>query len=114
MRSRLMPSLFGLALIVASDWCLAEQPPSAELLEQGKALFTTKAVPACAICHALADAGATGAIGPNLDELKPDEARIKKALREGIGAMPSFDATMTEDEMNAVAAYIVNATAADP
>lgn len=111
MRSRLMSSTFGLALIVASVSCLADQPQNADLLEQGKALFTTKAVPACAICHALADAGATGTIGPDLDELKPDEARIKKALHEGIGVMPSFATTMTEDEMNAVASYVIHATA---
>ena len=46
----------------------------------GKKLFTTLAVPACAVCHTLKDAGAEGAVGPVLDELKPDAARVSKAL----------------------------------
>lgn len=85
--------------------------PDAAQLERGKTLFTSAAVPACAICHTMADAGASGTIGPDLDELKPDMARVKKAVREGIGAMPPF-ASMSEDDMNAVAAYVVHATGA--
>lgn len=86
--------------------------PDAAQLERGKTLFISAAVPACAICHTMADAGSSGSIGPDLDELKPDMERVKKALREGMGAMPSFAATMSEDDMNAVAAYVVHATGA--
>ena len=53
-------------------------------LALGRELFTKTAVPACAVCHTLADAGASGAVGPVLDELKPDAARVAKALRGGI------------------------------
>lgn len=100
------------AVLALTGACMgvASASPDAATLERGKELFTSKAVPACAICHALADAGAAGAIGPDLDELKPDADRIKKAMKEGIGAMPSFAATMSEEDMNAVAAYVVHAT----
>ena len=83
------------------------------LLEQGKTLFQSGATPACAICHALDDAGAAGAIGPDLDELKADLDRIKKVLAEGMGVMPSFADTLSEEQRDAVAAYVVHATGAD-
>jgi cytochrome c6 len=83
---------------------------SAAQLEKGKTLFISSAVPACAVCHALSDAGASGAIGPDLDELKPDAARIKKALQEGIGVMPSFADSLDEASMDAIVAYVVHAT----
>src|SRR3546814_2161320 len=70
----------------------------------------TGAGPACAVCHALSDAGSSGAIGPDLDELKPDAARIKKVLQEGMGVMPSFANSMDEASMDAIAAYVVHAT----
>lgn len=100
------------AIAAASVLSLAAMPAMADeaKLARGKELFTTKAVPACSVCHALADAGAAGAIGPNLDELKPDAARIIKVLNDGMGAMPPFKATLSPADMEAVAAYVVKAT----
>lgn len=99
----------GMLLLGAAGACWAGEPDN-QLLEKGKVLFTTEAVPACAICHTLKDAGAVGEIGPDLDELKPDAERIKKVLHEGMGAMPSFADTLDEEAMNAIAAYVVHAT----
>ncbi|ETF02957.1 sulfite dehydrogenase (cytochrome) subunit SorB [Advenella kashmirensis W13003] len=79
-------------------------------LEKGKALFISEAAPACAVCHTLKDSGSTGTIGPDLDELKPDAARIKKVLQEGMGAMPSFADSLDEASIDAIAAYVVHAT----
>ena len=73
--------------------------------EEGKKLFTTTAVPACKVCHALKDAGADGAIGPSLDELKPDAARVAKAVKNGIGQMPAFT-QLTEEQVQAIARYV--------
>lgn len=81
-------------------------------LKLGKDLFTKMSVPACALCHALKDAGAEGAVGPSLDELKPDAARVAKALRNGIGQMPSYKATLTEAQIAALAAYVSKASGA--
>jgi mono/diheme cytochrome c family protein len=103
--------LAGLAFTVLSGAAMAGAPDAQ--LEHGKTLFKSGAVPACAICHALKDADATGAIGPDLDELKPDAERIKKVLKEGAGSMPSFAATMSDEDMDAVAAYVVHATGGD-
>ena len=82
-----------------------------EQLILGKQLFTQKAVPACAVCHTPADAGSEGAIGPVLDELKPDEARVAKAIRDGIGQMPSYKGRLSDDQILALAKYVAQAAA---
>lgn len=86
----------------------AADAPDSAVLEQGKELFISKAVPACAVCHTLADAGSEGAIGPDLDEIKPDFDAVKKALNEGLGVMPNFSETLSEEQIDAVAAYVSN------
>lgn len=87
----------------------AAQPDAAQL-QEGKVLFQTGAVPACAVCHTLADAAATGAIGPDLDELQPTRQQLLSMMRDGGGAMPSFEETLTESQREAIAAYVVHAT----
>jgi mono/diheme cytochrome c family protein len=76
--------------------------------EVGRQVFTTLAKPACALCHTLRDAGAEGAIGPSLDELKPDAERVAKAVRNGIGQMPAFSA-LSDAQIEAVARYVAGA-----
>jgi sulfite dehydrogenase len=76
--------------------------------EEGRRLFTTL-TPACALCHTLKDAGATGAIGPSLDELKPDAERVRKVLRTGSGQMPAFP-QLTPAQVEALARYVEAAT----
>lgn len=76
--------------------------------EEGRQLFIS-VVPACALCHTLKDAGATGAVGPSLDELKPDAQRVAKAVRNGIGQMPAFP-QLTEAQVQALARYVEEAT----
>ncbi|MEJ6004120.1 cytochrome c [Paucibacter sp. AS339] len=78
----------------------------------GKRLFTKGAVPACAICHTLRDAGSEGTVGPVLDEIKPDAERVGKALRNGLGAMPSFSKSLSEAEIKALARYVSQASGA--
>jgi cytochrome c6 len=76
--------------------------------EDGRRLFSS-VTPACSICHTLKDADASGAVGPSLDELKPDAARVVKALRTGIGQMPAFP-QLTDAQVQALARYIEQAT----
>ena len=77
--------------------------------EAGRKLFTKTAVPACAVCHTLKNAGATGEIGPSLDELKPDASRVEKAVRNGIGQMPAFK-SLSDEDVKALAAYVERVT----
>ena len=68
----------------------------------GKQLFTAN----CASCHTLKAAGATGQVGPSLDVLKPDEARVAHQVTVGGGVMPSFKSMLSPAEIKAVAKYV--------
>jgi cytochrome c5 len=68
----------------------------------GKVIFTTN----CASCHTLADAGTTGTVGPNLDDLKPAQDVVAEQVTNGGGGMPAFGGTLTEEEINEVAVYV--------
>ena len=94
---------------------LAPPLPAQDIAQRdlGKRLFTTT-VPACSVCHTLKDAGTEGRVGPVLDELKPDAARVAKALRDGIGNMPSFRATLSAAEIEALAFYVSRASGGEP
>lgn len=74
----------------------------------GRDAFILGSDPPCSNCHTLADAGATGTIGPNLDELKPSFDQVIQAVNTGPGAMPSFkDASPTFKDN--LAAYVSTA-----
>src|SRR6476620_4289251 len=72
----------------------------------GKAVFTSAG---CVGCHTLKDAGATGTVGPNLDQVKPSEAVVAHQVEVGGGAMPAFKGQLTPAEIQAVAAYVAGA-----
>jgi mono/diheme cytochrome c family protein len=63
----------------------------------------------CASCHTLADAGAAGAVGPNLDELKPSVATVKSMVENGGNGMPSFAGTLDSAQIDAVSKYVSTA-----
>jgi cytochrome c6 len=89
---------------------LGAQASDTDKLALGKQLFLKGAVPACAVCHALNDAGAEGAVGPSLDELRPDAERVAKAMREGVGVMPSYAQSLSAAQIEAVALYVSTVT----
>jgi mono/diheme cytochrome c family protein len=60
----------------------------------------------CGSCHTLADAGAGGSVGPNLDESMPDAALVTDRVTNGQGAMPPFKGQLSADDIAAVAAYV--------
>jgi len=68
----------------------------------GKAIFTQN----CASCHTLKDAGTTGTVGPNLDQLKPAQPVVEHQVEVGGGAMPPFKGTLSPVQIKAVAKYV--------
>jgi cbb3-type cytochrome c oxidase subunit III len=68
----------------------------------GKTIFKAK----CGGCHTLADAATTGTTGPNLDQLKPDFARVQKQVINGGSIMPAFKGILTDAQISAVAKYV--------
>lgn len=81
-----------------------------DLATQGKKVFTQEAQPSCTICHTLSDAGSAGAVGPNLDDLKPTEDQVRMAVTQGVGVMPAFEASLSEEQIKAVAHYVSTVT----
>jgi cytochrome c6 len=75
--------------------------------EAGKEVFASAG---CTACHTLADAGATGTVGPNLDQAKPSYELAVDRVTNGAGAMPSFAEQLSEEQIRDVAAYVVEAT----
>lgn len=73
----------------------------------GKPIFTSAG---CSACHTLKDAGATGKVGPNLDQLKPPLARIVHQVEVGGGPMPAFKGQLSAKQIQDVAAYVFSAT----
>jgi len=104
--------LFILCGLVATQALPALAADDAAQQVLGRKLFTQLSVPACALCHTLKAAEAEGAVGPVLDELKPTAARVAKALRDGIGQMPSYKGKLSDEQINALAAFVATATGA--
>jgi mono/diheme cytochrome c family protein len=69
----------------------------------GKAVFTSAG---CVGCHTLADAGATGTVGPNLDDAKPSADLVTERVTNGKGAMPPFKGQLSDTQIADVAAYV--------
>lgn len=72
----------------------------------GKSIFASFG---CGSCHTFEAAGATGTIGPNLDESKPSVALAIERVTNGMGAMPSFKDRLTAEQIRAVAEYVAAA-----
>ena len=93
--------------LLAAGLALGVAPPIAAAGEElGRRVFTEIAQPSCAICHTLGAASAAGSVGPSLDEIKPDKARVLDAVRNGVGVMPPFADKLTPAQIEAVAAYV--------
>ena len=73
----------------------------------GEAVFASAG---CGGCHTLEVAGASGAVGPNLDDSKPDAALVVQRVTKGKSPMPSFADQLDEQQIQDVAAYVVAST----
>jgi len=129
---RLIPLLAAVALLAGGcDWSkpggeevtptaqtvvgTVEAAPEAQVPQQfqngnaeaGKQVFETAG---CKGCHTLEAANATGTVGPNLDEAKPDLATIVDRVRNGRGAMPSFEGQLSVTQIRDVAAFVYSST----
>jgi cytochrome c553 len=73
----------------------------------GKAVFASAG---CVNCHTLAAAGATGTVGPNLDDAKPSADKVVERVTEGKGVMPSFKGQLSDQQIQDVAAFVSSST----
>ena len=114
-------ALFGLA---AAGWAIGginqdqakaaflppeKQAPAGATGEQAAGLQVFMAS-GCAGCHVLSAAGATGTVGPNLDQAKPTKELVVARVTAGKGAMPAFGQQLTPDQIKAVAEFVSTST----
>ena len=77
----------------------------------GKAIFSSAG---CSGCHTLKAAGATGTVGPNLDDAKPDYRLATARVTLGKGVMPSFKGQLSDQQIADVASFVVTSTGGTP
>lgn len=77
---------------------------------RGKEIYLNKAMPSCGVCHSLADAGSTGAVGPNLNTLQPNADQVLQAVTQGVGVMPAFGEQLNQEEIAALVAYVTQSS----
>jgi cytochrome c6 len=99
---------FVVALLIGPELIGARQEAAAPgaaaaPARAGKQIFTAER---CGGCHTLADAGAAGRSGPNLDELAPDAATVEAKVKSGGGSMPAFD--LPAPELQALGEYVAS------
>ncbi|HUQ23235.1 MAG TPA: c-type cytochrome [Gaiellaceae bacterium] len=70
----------------------------------GKSIF---AAAGCGGCHTLKAAGASGNVGPNLDDSKPPKELVIDRVTHGKGVMPSFKDDYSAEQIAAVAGFVV-------
>jgi YVTN family beta-propeller protein len=62
----------------------------------------------CGGCHTLKAAGASGSVGPNLDDAGLDAAAVRDVVTSGRGSMPKFGGQLSAPEITAVASYVAS------
>ena len=69
----------------------------------GETVFTAN----CGSCHTLSAAGTSGTVGPNLDETTLELDAVVAQVTNGGGAMPAFEGTLSEEDIQNVSAFVV-------
>ncbi|HEY7147892.1 MAG TPA: cytochrome c [Gaiellaceae bacterium] len=114
---RAVPFAIALAALVAVGVVLAaagcggnggssESKDAAGAGSPGEKIFASAG---CAGCHTMEAAGATGKVGPNLDELRPNQETVTRQVRNGGNGMPSFKDKLSATEIQQVAAFVSTA-----
>ena len=108
---------WGIASVLATSGVSIAQPKPAAApaaneaaqLDKGRDLFTNYG---CGSCHSLGDAGATGHVGPALDgNTNLSQDFVVGRVTNGQGMMPSFGAQLSQEEIAALASYIMKVSA---
>jgi cytochrome c oxidase subunit 2 len=98
------------------QWLEKEKAPPEEQAADGKTIF----VQSCGSCHTLADAGTTGNLGPNLDEVLPGQSEQDvydsivspdAVITPGYeaGVMPAtFGELLSDEQLEALVTYLLD------
>jgi cytochrome c551 len=72
---------------------------------EGEAVFNSAG---CAACHTFEPAGATGAVGPNLDNVNLTAEQVQRQVENGGGGMPAFKDRLSQAEIREVSNFVAN------
>ena len=95
-------------LLFTSILLLCNKSQSDEKFDLGKDIFLNAGN--CTACHSLKDAGSVANVGPNLNEIRPDIGRVIISVTNGAGVMPSYLGILSQEEIDAVAYYVSEAS----
>tara|TARA_Y100000590_G_C15025589_1_gene753072 strand:- start:215 stop:529 length:315 start_codon:yes stop_codon:yes gene_type:complete len=95
-------------LLFAPILLLFNNSLSDEKFDLGKDIFLNAGN--CTACHSLKDAGSVANVGPNLNEIRPDVGRVVMSVTNGAGVMPSYLGILSQNEIDAVAYYVSEAS----
>ena len=112
MKRRLFSAGVILVFALAASACGGSKNGGGSSSDAAKKLPGAKvfASAGCAGCHTLKVAGAKGQVGPNLDELKPDESTVERQVRAGGNGMPPFGRKLSARQIAQVAAFVSSAS----
>ena len=92
-----------LALLAAPlAGCGGDDEPAPGAGGSAEQLFTDN----CANCHTLAAAGATGEVGPDLDQLRPGTDLVNAQMTNGGGGMPAFKGKLSDEQIQQISDYV--------
>ena len=83
------------------------EPDGSDTSADGAAVFESAG---CGGCHTLAAAGSSGSVGPSLDGAVLEVDTVANQVRDGGGAMPGFSDSLSEEEIQAVAEFVTDAS----
>jgi mono/diheme cytochrome c family protein len=73
----------------------------------GKDVFASAG---CGGCHTMKEANASGTVGPNLDDLKPELPAIQTQVINGGGGMPPFKGQLSDQQIADVSQFVFDST----
>jgi mono/diheme cytochrome c family protein len=71
----------------------------------GKSVFASAG---CGACHTLSASGATGTVGPNLDQAQPSYELAVERVTLGQGGMPAFGEQLQPQQIADVAQFVAS------
>jgi cytochrome c6 len=95
----------GPSVIGAKKKTVYSAPGGATRTAAGAQLYSSSG---CGGCHTLKAAGSSGAVGPNLDQVKPSASAVAAIVRSGGGPMPAFADKLSDAQISALASYVAS------
>ena len=81
-----------------------DTPPAPSGGGDAKQLFVDN----CGNCHTLAAAGASGKVGPDMDQLRPSPELVNTQVTNGGGSMPAFKGKLTPEQITELSNYVAD------